>query len=176
MIGDVSKESGRPVLDGLYQQLLRRCVQYFLPSSHLEVVGHVRESTPEIVFHAMSHAGLSFEWLGSRYALTNHRQFSDHEQRMVRSIGRFLSTRYQLLFHREIAAQNLPIFGGLTEDRYVSTFLDPRVFDDVNSAATLPDRVSEAVNAEPVSGIARTGSCGRSALRGFLRNRRMEDR
>ncbi len=136
MIPDVSKESGRPVLDGLYQQLLRRGVQYFLPSSHLEVVGHVRESTPEIVFHATSHAGLSFEWLGSRYALTNHRQFSDHEQRMVRSIGRFLSTRYELLLDRETAAQNMPIFGGLTEDRYVSTFLDVRVFGDTRSAAS----------------------------------------
>jgi hypothetical protein len=134
VIRDVSKESGRPVLDELYQQLLRRGVQYFLPSSHLEMVGHVRESTPKIVFHPTSQAGLSFEWLGSRYALTNHREFSDHEQRMVRSIGRFLSTRYELLFDREIPAQNMPIFGGLTEDRYVSTFLDGRVFGDTTSA------------------------------------------
>jgi hypothetical protein len=154
MIPEVSKESGRPVLDGLYQQFLQRGVQYFLPSSHLEMVGHVQESTPEIVFHATAQAGLSFEWLGSRYALTNHREFSDHEQRMVRSICRFLSTRYELLFDREIAAQNLPIFGGLTEDRYVSTFLDPRVFDDANSAATLPDRVSEAIEVLRISALS----------------------
>src|SRR5438477_6175253 len=140
MIRDVSKESGRPVLDGLYQQLLRRGVQYFLPSSHLEMAGHVRESTPEIVFRATSHGDLGFEWLGSRYTLTNQREFSDHEQRMLRSICRFLSTRYELLFDREIAARNMPIFGGLTEDRYVSTFIDARVFDDATSAAALPDR------------------------------------
>jgi hypothetical protein len=35
----VSKESGETVLDGLYQQLLKRGVQYFLPSSHLEMIG-----------------------------------------------------------------------------------------------------------------------------------------
>ncbi len=154
MIRDVSQESGRPVLDGLYQQLLRRGVQYFLPSSHLEMVGHARESTPEMVFHATSQAGLSFEWFGNRYALTNHREFSDHEQRMVRSIGRFLSTRYELLFDREIAAQNLPIFGGLTEDRYVSTFLDGRVFGDTTSAAKLPDRVSEAIEVLRISALS----------------------
>lgn len=39
-------------------------------------------------------------------------------------------------------AQNMPILSSVTEDRYVSTFLDERVFDDALSVATLPDRVS----------------------------------
>ena len=148
------EESGRPVLDGLYQQLLRRGVQYFLPSSHLEIAGRVRESTPHIVFQHGAHHGLSFEWLGNRYTLTNQREFSDHEQRMLRSIARFLSTRYELLFDREIAAQNMPLFGGLTEDRYVSTFLDGRVFDGIKSAATLPDRISEAIEVLRISALS----------------------
>ena len=154
MIGSAPQENGRPILEGLYQQLLTRGVQYFLPSSHLEVVGNVRDSTRQIVFHATSEGGLSFDWLGNRYALTNHREFSDHEQRMLGSICRFLSTRYELLFDQEIAARNLPIFGGLTEDRYVSAFLDPRVFDDARSAATLPDRVSEAVEVLRISALS----------------------
>jgi len=62
--------------------------------------------------------------------------------------------RYELLFDREIAAQNLPIFGGLTEDRYVSTFLDGRVFGDTTSAATLPDRVSEAIEVLRISALS----------------------
>jgi hypothetical protein len=150
----VSKKSGGTVLDGLYQQLLRQGVQYFLPSSHLDTVGRVRESTPEVVFHATSQAGLSFEWLGDRYTLTNHREFSDHEQKMVRSIGRFLSTRYALLFDSEAAARNMPIFGGLTEDRYVSTFLDGRVFGDTTSATTLRDRVSDAIEVLRISALS----------------------
>jgi hypothetical protein len=154
MIRDVSKENGRPVLDSLYQQLLRRGVQYFLPSSHLDMAGQVRESTPEIVFHAESQGALSFEWLGSRYALTNHREVSDHEQRMVRSICRFLSTRYELLFDSDTTTGNMPIFGGLTEDRYVSTFIDGRVFGDTRSAATLPDRVSEAIEVLRISALS----------------------
>src|SRR3984885_9782564 len=148
------KQSAKPVLDGLYQQLLRRGVQFFLPSSHLEIVGHVPEWTPHIVFQPVTHGGFSFDWLGTRYSLTNHKHFSAHQQNMVRSIAKFLSTRHELLFNRDAAAQNLPIFGGLTEDRYVSTFLEGRVFDDAESVATLPDRVSEAIEALRISALS----------------------
>jgi hypothetical protein len=153
MIG-VPKESGMPVLEGLYQQLLKRGVEHFLPSSHLEIAGRASESTPQIIFCAKPLGGLGFEWLGNKYVLTSEREFSDHEQRMLRSIARFLSTRYELLFDREIAARNMPIFGGLTEDRYVSSFLDPKVFDDAKSAATLPDRVSEAIEVLRISALS----------------------
>jgi len=107
-----------------------------------------------VVFHSSSDGGLSFDWLGTKYALTNHREFSDHQQRMVRSIAKFLSTRHELLFNRDVAAQHVPIFGGLTEDRYVSTFLDGRVFDDAVSAGTLPDRVSEAIEVLRISALS----------------------
>jgi hypothetical protein len=97
----VLKESGKAVLNRLYQQVLRRGVQYFLPSSHLEIVGDVQEWTPQIVLQATSRGGLSFDWLGNRYALTSPREFSDHQQRMIGSIAKFLSTRYELLFDRD---------------------------------------------------------------------------
>jgi hypothetical protein len=154
MVESALKESGKSVLNGLYQQLLRRGVQYFLPSSHLEIVGHVAEWTPQIVFQPLPNGGLGFDWLGTRYALTNHKLFSDHERKMVRSIAKFLSTRRGLLFDRDVAAQNMPIFGGLTEDRYVSTFLDGRVFDDAVSVATIPDRVSEAIEVLRISALS----------------------
>jgi hypothetical protein len=154
MIQTVSGDSGRLVLDGLYQQLLKRGVQYFLPSSHLQIVGRVPEYSATLVFHQTSHGRLSFDWLGNRYELSCQKAFSDHEQRMLRSIGRFLSTRYELLFNREIAAGNMPIFGGLTEDRYVSTFLEGWVFGDAKSAATLPDRISEAIEVLRISALS----------------------
>jgi hypothetical protein len=59
-----------------------------------------------------------------------------------------------LLFNREIAAQNLPIFGGLTEDRYVSSFLEANVFYDTQSAVTRPDRVSEAIEVLRISALS----------------------
>jgi hypothetical protein len=154
MIGWVDQKHGGPLLNGLYDQLLRRGIQYFLPSSRLDIVETVPEATPDIVFHEGSPVELRFDWLGSRYALTNSREFTDHQQRMVHAIGKFLSTRYELLFDRETTAVSMPIFGGLTEDRYVSTFLEGRVFNDVRSAATLPDRVTEAIEVLRISALS----------------------
>jgi len=150
----LSKENGSSALDGLYQQLLRRGVEYFLPASHLDLVGRVRESTPQIVFHEASDDGLTFEWLGHRYTLTNHREFSDQQQRMLRSIAKFLYARHELLFDRAIAAHNMPLFGGLNEDRYVSTFLDGSFVDDARSAGAHPDRVSGAIDVLRISALS----------------------
>jgi hypothetical protein len=96
---------------------------------------------------------LNFGWLGNRYALTNERPFSDHEKTMLRSIGKFLSRRYRVLFDSEVAAQNLAIFAGLPEDRYVSAFLDGSVFDEAGSGAT-PDRISMAIEVLRISALS----------------------
>ncbi len=144
--------NGSPVLDALYEQLLRKGVQYFLPFSRLEIVGRTPESTPEIRLRQMTEGGLNFEWLGNRYALTNGRKFSDHEQRMLRGIGKFLSRRYKLLLDSEIAARNLEMFAGLPEDRYVSAFLDGSVFKDAGSV--VPDRISEAIEVLRISALS----------------------
>src|SRR5437868_3425259 len=94
----VSNSSGRPVLDGLYHQLLTRGIGYFLPSSELELVGHIPESTRQVVFRDTPSSGLIFDWLGNRYALLHEGKLSDHEQRMLQSICTFLYARYDLLF------------------------------------------------------------------------------
>jgi hypothetical protein len=150
----VPEASSRPALDGLYRELLTRGIQYFLPSSRIEIAGRVEDTTTKVVFRATPDDGLSFEWLGNSYLLSRHGAFSDHEQRMLRGICRFLSTRYELLFDTEIAARNIPVFGGLTEDRYISTFLDPGVYDDAMSAAALPDRVSAAIEVLRISALS----------------------
>jgi hypothetical protein len=48
----------------------------------------------------------------------------------------------------------MPIFGGLTEDRYVSTFLEASVFDDTRSASTRADRVSDAIEVLRISALS----------------------
>jgi hypothetical protein len=154
MTGAVSKRRGKAVLDGLYQQLLQRGIQYFLPSSNLGSLGPAREWSPHIVFHETSYGDLTFDWLGNCYSLTLHRAPTDHERKMLRSIGRFLCTRYELLFGPETAARNMAIFGGVAEDRYVSTFLEGSIFNDASSAATLPDRVSEAIEVLRISALS----------------------
>jgi hypothetical protein len=49
-----------------------------------------------------------------------------------------------LLFERDTAPGKFPVFGQ-TEDRCVSTFLDPCVFNNAGSAADLPDRISAVI-------------------------------
>ncbi|HEX3875482.1 MAG TPA: diadenylate cyclase [Bryobacteraceae bacterium] len=154
MIQAVSTESDRPVLDGLYQQLLSRGVQYFIPAARIEQTGHAAESRPDVVFRAAIPSNVVLDWLGRRYAVKLNRTFSDHELKLVRGIASFLSTRYELLFHRKITAQNLPMFGGLIEDRYVSAFLEGRVFDGLEDAAALPDRVSAAIEVLRISALS----------------------
>ena len=110
--------------------------------------------TREIVFHPASPGEMHFDSLGIRYVLKNDREFTDHERRMVRSILKFLSTRYEVLFERETTAPNFPIFSGLIEDHYVSTFLDGKVFDEGRSAVTPPDRVSEAIEVLRISALS----------------------
>jgi DisA bacterial checkpoint controller nucleotide-binding len=154
MVGEVSSQTGRLVLDALYQQLLLQGLHYFLPAGQLEIVGSAPASGSQLEFRETTPDGLFFDWLGSSYALTSHRNFSDHEQRMVRSIAQFLSTRYELFFDREIVAQNAPIIGGLPEDRYVSTFLEARVYGDARAAAILRDRVAEAIEVLRISALS----------------------
>ena len=159
MISSVTKKTA-PALQALYEQLLTRGIQYFLPSSPLEIVGPAPQPTLDIVFQPAPHGGLLFDWLRNRYALTthreftDHREFSDHEKKMVRSIGRFLSIRYEMLFDSEPDSLSLPSFGGVIEDRYISAFLEGRVYRDAHSAVQLPDRVSAAIEVLRISALS----------------------
>ena len=149
----VSAVNNTPVLTMLNEQLFRRGVQYFLPSARLTVVGQDQKSTPEILFHGPVGDGLQFAWLGNRYALTNGRRFSDHEQKMLRSIATFLAARYDLLFDAEADTRTPAIFSGLPEDRYVSAFLEGSVFDYARGLAR-PDRISEAIEVLRISALS----------------------
>jgi hypothetical protein len=151
---EVSEATRRPALEQLYQQFLVRAVEYFLPSSRLEFAESGPKSAPSDDSAVISDGGIAFEWLGNKYILSGHAEFSDHEQRMLRGICRFLAARYELLFDPEIAARTLPVFGGQTEDRYVSAFLEPRVFDGAGSASALTDRISAAIEVLRISALS----------------------
>ncbi len=153
MIASVTKKTA-PALQALYQQLLTRGIQYFLSPSRLEIVGPAPQHTLDIVFQPAPPGGLLFDWLKDRYALTNHRELTEHEKKMVRTIGRFLGVRHEMLFESEPDSRNLPSFGGVIEDRYVSAFLEGRVYRDAHSAAELPDRVSEAIEVLRISALS----------------------
>ncbi len=135
-------EPHRPFVDVFYGDLLARGIQYFLPASELTVLGLSEQANPELTWHS---EGL--EWLGTRYSLSSRgKPFTEQEQKLLRSIGKVLSTRYQLLFNAEIVARSSEIFRGLPEDHYVSAFLEPHV--------RVTDRVSEAIEVLRISALS----------------------
>jgi hypothetical protein len=141
-------------VDSLYGELLERGVRYFFPTGRFAVLGPMASSRPVFTYHAQQDTGLELEWLRSRYALSRSgKPFTAHEERLLKSIGSVLSTRYHLLFDTELAAQSFHLFHGLPEDRYVSAFLDPAPYSSVEALQQTADRVAEAIDVLRVSAL-----------------------
>ena len=149
-----SSEPRRPFADRYYEELLARGIQYFLPSSELTIVGRFEEGKPELHSH-LRDGGADLEWLGTKYSLVNQgKHFTEHEHKLLKSIGKVLSTRYQLLFNAEVVARSSEIFSGLPEDHYVSSFLDPYVFAGTATLTKVTDRVSKAIEVLRISALS----------------------
>ncbi len=134
------------VLDAVHKQLLEQGLQYFMPAATISVLGQSGEVDPVIVFRRSPPGSLEFDWLGSRYLLESGRaSLTDDETRLVRSIGRVLSMRYQLAFDAALWAKGTHLFRGIPEDRYISAFLDGSHYSDPATAAGSPDRIAEAI-------------------------------
>jgi hypothetical protein len=143
----------RPFLDVLYSDLLERGVQYFLPSVRLRVIGSCETHTP-VVQYEKGPNGLQLNWLGLRYALEAARELSASERKLLKSVSRALSARYRFLVDRELATKAIDLFRGVPEDRYVSAFLDPVPYTDVDSLLNTPDRVADAIDVLRISALS----------------------
>jgi hypothetical protein len=132
--------------DTIFRQLLEQGLAYFMPSAEVEVLNTQANTDPVITSHASPPSVIEFDWLGYRYSVkTRHGGFTDGQVRMVKSIGRVLSIRYQLAFHPVLAAESAHMFRGLPEDRYVSAFLDSSAYRDPAQAAGSRDKIAEAI-------------------------------
>src|SRR5579871_389271 len=132
-------------ISSLYTDLLENGIRYFFPGATLERRSDAAGQMPGLVGAVPSGGELEFQWLGSGYSLRASSRLSEHERRLVRSIGIVLSARYQLITDQALAAQSFPLFRGLPEDRFVSAFLDPRPHRSAESIAEVPDRVADAI-------------------------------
>jgi hypothetical protein len=142
-IGSLKKRAH--FLSGLYSDLLENGIRYFFPGATLERVSENTDQMPGLLGAVPSGGQVEFEWMGSGYSLTSSSKLSDHERRLLRSIGMVLSARYQLITNEELAAQSFQLFRGLPEDRFVSAFLDPAPHSSAEAIAGLPDRVADAI-------------------------------
>ncbi len=140
-----SLENRTRFLSGLYSDLLENGIRYFFPGSTLERVPMGAEQMPGLLGAVPSGGQVEFEWMGSGYSLSASSKLSDHERRLLRSIGMVLSARYQLLTNQALAAQSFQLFRGLPEDRFVSAFLDPAPHTSAEAVAGLTDRIADAI-------------------------------
>ncbi|HUI82769.1 MAG TPA: hypothetical protein VL240_01015 [Candidatus Binatia bacterium] len=132
-------------LSGLYSELLESGIRYFFPGATLERVSEGAEQMPGLLGAVPSGGQVQFRWMGTGYTLTASSKLSEHERRLLHSIGMVLSARYQLLTNEALAAQSFQLFRGLPEDRFVSAFLDPTRHTSAEAIAGLPDRISDAI-------------------------------
>jgi len=132
-------------LSGLYSDLLENGIRYFFPGATLEKVPEGAEEMPGLLGAVPSGGQVQFEWMGTGYTLAASSKLSDHERRLLRSIGQVLSARYQLLTNETLAAQSFQLFRGLPEDRFVSAFLDPGPHSSAEAIAGIPDRIADAI-------------------------------
>src|SRR5689334_11968405 len=84
-------------LSGLYSDLLENGIRYFFPGATLERSSDRREDMPGLLGAVPSGGQLEFQWMGSGYSLTASSKLSEHERRLIRSIGMVLSARYELV-------------------------------------------------------------------------------
>ncbi len=138
-------ESRTQFVSGLYGDLMESGIRYFFPGATLERVEERSERMPGLVGAVPSGGQVEFEWMGTGYSLTASSKLSDHERRLLRSIGMVLSARYQLITNQALAAQSFQLFRGLPEDRFVSAFLDPSPHTSGEAIADVPDRIADAI-------------------------------
>jgi hypothetical protein len=130
---------------------LKQGIEYFLPNIILEPVGP-SESHHPVMEWQKTEQGPVVDWLGTRHLLTGA-PLTEAERRLVKSIGRVLSTRYRFLFDRELAAHGIEMFRGVPEDRYVSAFLDPLPYSAVLTRLETPDRIADAIEVLRISAL-----------------------
>ena len=140
-----SLENRTRFLSGLYSDLLENGIRYFFPGATLERVSQGSEQMPGLLGAVPSGGQVEFEWMGGGYTLSASSKLSDHERRLLRSIGMVLSARYQLITNEALAAQSFQLFRGLPEDRFVSAFLDPTPHSSAEAIADVPDRVADSI-------------------------------
>ena len=135
----------RHFLSGLYGDLLENGIRYFFPGASLQRAEEASENMPGLLVAVPNGGEVAFEWMGSGYSLTAAAKFSDHERRLLRSIGMVLSARYEMLTNQVLAAQSFQTFRGQPEDRFVSAFLDPAAHASAATIAMTHDRVADAI-------------------------------
>ncbi len=138
--------------DGLYSELLERGIRYFLPDTKWGEREECPSETPGVLRIEVQLRRVKFNWLGYCRELQNGGSgFTEAQLRMVRRIGSVLQARYDLLMDPARSVENFHLFRGLPEDRYVSAYLDPGPYRNVDALTRVGDRVTAAIEVLRIS-------------------------
>jgi hypothetical protein len=134
----------------LYSDFLARGLMHFFPAARLEANGPTATAPTGLLCDCradrVNGEEVVLDWLGQGYALQRaKRPFTKAERGLIHAVGRVLTARYQSLFSPDNAARNFHLFRGLPEDRYVSAFLDPTPYENLETLAGRQDRVADAI-------------------------------
>jgi hypothetical protein len=133
----------------LYSDFLAQGLMHFFPAARLEADDRqalANDFRCDCEAERTKRDQVLLDWLGQGYALQRARRpFTESERRLIYAIGQVLTARYQALFNPDIAAKNFHLFHGLPEDRYVSAFLDPAPYENLETLAGKQDRVTDAI-------------------------------
>ena len=141
-----------PFIDGLYGKLVEGGIGYFFPSAKFELVELDPDPGEQRITPTSGGTSLILNWLGSRYSLMRDEPFSDAELKLLTSIGAVLDSRYQMIVDTTRVEQRFELFRGLTEDRYVSGYIDGAPYQQ--KAWRGPDRVEDAIEVLRTSSLS----------------------
>lgn len=155
----------------LYSDFLAQGLTHFFPAARLDANGRTATAPAGFVCDCKAERTnadqVLLDWLGQGYALRRaKRPFTEGERTLIHAMGQVLTARYQALFNPDIAARNFHLFRGLPEDRYVSAFLDPAPYANLETLTGKQDRVADAI--EVLRSSALTTSENRRVSTGAL--------
>jgi len=141
----VVDNTGRPFLEGLFEELLENSLHYFYPSAQIRRLAASGKVSTVLRLAESDTNEVRIDWMGARYSLSLEHPLSEHEHRLLNSIGTVLSTRYQVGSSQSWEMRSRQLFRGVPEDRYVSAFLDPSFHSSAKVASPKPDRITDAI-------------------------------
>ncbi len=134
------------IVNALYSGFLERGLRYFFPDSRVELTGASAEARPSLEFECRPDGTVVLDWMGRRYAVhPRPAPLSENQMRLIGAMGAVLSARYRSIFAGSSPGITARLFEGLTEDRYVSAFLDHFPYLDENALPTERDVVADAL-------------------------------
>jgi hypothetical protein len=143
-------QSPRRAFDALSREFLERGIRSCFPGVDLQRLASDAAPVAQLSVTPRPDGALDLTWLGAAWRMDRGgRELTENEAKLLRSIARVLSLRYEMLVDSALAAERIDMFRGLPEDRFVSAYLEPAPYAEGSALAL--DRVAEAIDVLRIS-------------------------